>query len=67
MFGATPLAVITSKDPDFKKKLNKLEKERRKKDEYLKGIRDMMIKSSKVKKNMGGVMKNRGGTFKGTY
>ena len=68
MFGGTPTAVILGKSPELRKELKRLEKERQRKNLLNKSIMDMMIKkNSKVKKNMGGVMRNRGGTFKGTF
>ena len=63
MFGGTPTATILGRSPKLRK-----EKERQRKNLSNKSMMDMMLKKyDKVKKNMGGVMRNRGGTFKGTF
>ena len=68
MFGGTPTATILGRSPKLRKELKRLEKERQRKNLSNKSMMDMMLKKyDKVKKNMGGVMRNRGGTFKGTF
>ena len=68
MFGGTPTAAILGRSPELRKELKRLEKERQRKKLLNKSMMDMMLKkNNKVKKNMGGVMRNRGGTFKGTF
>jgi hypothetical protein len=68
MFGPPPINIVLGKRPELRKELRRLEKERQKKKLLNKGMMDMMLKKyNKVKKNMGGVMRKRGGTFKGTF
>jgi hypothetical protein len=68
MFGPPPINIVLGKRPELRKELRRLEKERQRKNLLNKGMMDMMLKkNSRIKKNMGGVMKSRGGTFKGTY
>ena len=68
MFGPPPINIVLGKRPELRKELRRLEKERQKKKLLNKGMMDMMLKKyNKDKKNMGGVMRKRGGTFKGTF